>query len=244
MPRPGFSVSMGVWDVHFRLRYDYPLVTLSKKYSGAMLRLWCIWNREILQMVSRDKSILDPLTKEVQDYGWCLDSQVDGAMSRTFLMKCTCDDWKAIEFSPYDCSDSPPASFTDGWGYYRAIAFEEANSRKLLKAVAQRGELELLQKRELPLSFLPSSVWTYSLFGDLTEKQIDSVLKAHRFGYYDIPRKVSTENVARGLGLSRTTYEEHLRKGENKIMASLMPYLKLYAEGEHPDLVGAGAARD
>lgn len=33
------------------------------------------------------------------------------------------------------------------------------------------------------------------------------------------------------------TYEEHLRKGENKIMASLMPYLKLYAEGEHPELV-------
>ncbi len=228
---------MGVWDVSFRIRYDYPLVNLSRKYTGTTFRFWCIWNREVLQVTSRDTSVIDLLAKEVEDYGWVLDSFVDGAVSRTFLMRCTCDEWKALEFNLYECSDSYPTTFSDGWGYYRALAFEEENTRRLLKAVALRGELELLQKRELPLSFLPSSVWTYSLFGDLTEKQLDAVLKAHRFGYYDIPRKISTDNISRSLGISRTTYEEHLRKGENKIMASLMPYLKLYAEGEHPELV-------
>ena len=79
---------------------------------------------------------------------------------------------------------------------------------------------------------LPTSVWANSLFADLTGKQMDAVLKAHRYGYYVSPRQITTDNIARGLGLSRSTFEEHLRKGENKLMGSLVPYLQLYSAGE------------
>ena len=75
-------------------------------------------------------------------------------------------------------------------------------------------------------------MWVNSLFADLTGKQMDAILKAHRYGYYASPREVTTESIARSLGVSRSTYEEHLRKAENRIMASLIPYLQLFAAAE------------
>src|SRR5207253_5888577 len=47
-----------------------------------------------------------------------------------------------------------------------------------------------------------------------------------------VPREVTTENIARSLGVSRSTYEEHLRKAENRIVGNLIPYLQLFAVGE------------
>ncbi|TLZ93777.1 MAG: hypothetical protein E6J95_05620, partial [Methanobacteriota archaeon] len=66
----------------------------------------------------------------------------------------------------------------------------------------------------------------------MTSKQMDALLKAHRYGYYTSPREVTTENIARSLGVSRSTYEEHLRKAENRIVGNLIPYLQLFAVGE------------
>src|SRR5947209_5624155 len=105
---------------------------------------------------------------------------------------------------------------------------------------------ELVQNWELTLSVLPSSVWVKSLFAELTGKQMDAVLKAHRYGYYTSPRQITTESIAKGSGLSRSTYEEHLRKAENRIMGSLIPYMQLYSSGEKkPEkLMEKGSALD
>jgi len=36
-------------------------------------------------------------------------------------------------------------------------------------------------------------------------------------GYYDIPRKTSTEELARVMGMEKATAGEHLRRGEKKV---------------------------
>src|SRR5256885_11245561 len=91
----------------------------------------------------------------------------------------------------HGAGDAPPAIFKDGWGYFRVIAFDEVRTRDLFKDFNKRGPTELIRKRELPLSVLPSSIWVNSLFGDLTSKQSDALLKAHRYGYYSSPRDVT-----------------------------------------------------
>jgi len=113
-----------------------------------------------------------------------------------------------------------------------SLTEEQTMFRDLFRDFNKRGPTELIRKRELPLSALPTTVWVNSLFGEMTQKQMDSLLKAHRYGYYSSPREVTTENIARSLGVSRSTYEEHLRKAENRIMANLIPYLQLFAGGE------------
>ena len=53
-------------------------------------------------------------------------------------------------------------------------------------------------------------------------------------GTYSSPRSVTTEDLARGQGLSRSTFEEHLRKAENRLVNALVPYLELYATADRP----------
>lgn len=150
-------------------------------------------------------------------------------------LRCTCgvhsnSPWNVWE--PHEFIDAPPAIYQDGWGYFRVIGFEEEGTRNLFRDFNRLGPTELIRKRELPLSTLPTSVWVNSLFADLTSKQMGAIPKAHRYGYYTSPRQITTENIAKGVGISRSTYEEHLRKAENQIMNALVPYLQLFASSE------------
>lgn len=224
---------MNLWEIAFRTQYDYPFIEMSGRFPGTSMSLWCIWNRELLQIPTQDNAVLDGIEKELRKGGWVIEKWGDAHGGRTFFLKDTCDRWNSIWniVEPHECLLAPPAVFADGWCYTRVLSFEEKMTRAMFKALQSNGRTELISKRELPLTVLPSNVWVHSLFADLTGKQQDALLKAHRHGYYASPRKVGTEDVARSLGISRSTYEEHLRKAENRVMDALIPYLQLYSQG-------------
>lgn len=226
---------MALWEVTFRTQYDYPFMKISHQYPGLPLSMWCHFGRELLQVPTQNPEILRGIEREVRKAGRGVDKWVEtGEAQLMLLFKCSCGDldspWNVWE--KHEFTDAPPAVFKDGWGYFRVIGFDEDATRPLFQDFARRGPTELIRKRELSLQVLPTSIWVNSLFAELTEKQTDALLKAHRYGYYVSPRQITTENIARGVGLSRSTFEEHLRKAENHVMASLVPYLQLYASGE------------
>jgi len=68
---------------------------------------------------------------------------------------------------------------------------------------------------------------TASLFGELTDRQLQALVLAVENGYYRVPKKITTEEIAEKLGVPRTTYEEHLRKAESKLLSSVAPYMQL-----------------
>jgi hypothetical protein len=68
-----------------------------------------------------------------------------------------------------------------------------------------------------------------SIFSELTDKQISSLLAALDYGYYQIPKKVTAEDIALKNKVPRTTYEEHLRKAESKILQTIAPYVRMFA---------------
>lgn len=53
----------------------------------------------------------------------------------------------------------------------------------------------------------------------LTEKQREALLLAYNSGYYAIPRKVTLESIAEGLGIKRVAMQERLRRAENRIIS-------------------------
>jgi predicted DNA binding protein len=230
------GIVMGLWEVAMRASWDYPFIELSRAVPSTPLSMWCIWDRELLQVPSRDPDVLREVDRSVRRAGKVVDQWIDARASRLFLLRCTCEryasPWNVI--SEHECWDSPPIVFQDGWANFRVISFEERNPRTLYRDLQKRGPAELVRKRELDLSVLPTSVYANALFGDLTAKQADALLTAFRFGYYSSPRQVTTEHIASSLGVGRTTYEEHLRKAENRVMAALIPYLQLYATADHP----------
>jgi predicted DNA binding protein len=60
----------------------------------------------------------------------------------------------------------------------------------------------------------------------LTEKQLEAFSKACDWGYYEIPKKTSIEELAEKLDLSPSTLAEHLRKAEAKLMPVLLTVLR------------------
>ncbi|MFB6183565.1 MAG: helix-turn-helix domain-containing protein [Haloarculaceae archaeon] len=56
----------------------------------------------------------------------------------------------------------------------------------------------------------------------LTECQRDVVETAYDLGYYDVPRTVSTDDVATELDLDRSTVTEHLQRAERNLLGAVL----------------------
>ncbi len=48
-------------------------------------------------------------------------------------------------------------------------------------------------------------------------------------GYYEIPKRITADDLARKQGRLLSTLEEHIRKAESKIVLAMAPYMMMYA---------------
>jgi hypothetical protein len=61
-----------------------------------------------------------------------------------------------------------------------------------------------------------------SPLNQLTQKQREVLFAAYKHGYYDIPRKITSEQLANQLGLVDSTVVEHLRKAEQRLITHIL----------------------
>ena len=71
-------------------------------------------------------------------------------------------------------------------------------------------------------SFVKPIYFGSNLLSCLTEKQRDTILAAKKYGYYEYPRKINSENLAEKLGISTPTVIEHLRKAEIRLLNQIL----------------------
>jgi DNA-binding CsgD family transcriptional regulator len=61
-----------------------------------------------------------------------------------------------------------------------------------------------------------------SLLSKLTLRQRQMLLTAYALGYYEVPRKISSDELSRHLNVDKSTIVEHLRKAERKLIGSII----------------------
>jgi predicted DNA binding protein len=129
------------------------------------------------------------------------------------------------------CLEIPPVIYYGGWETHKVMGFRESDFRKLFKDLAKLGPAEVVSKRVYGTKSMIDTfaVSLSAAFSDLTAKQADAIATALEFGYYQVPKKTTTGELALKQKVPRTTYEEHLRKAESKILHALSPYVILYA---------------
>lgn len=224
---------MGPWEIAYRIKYDYPFAKLSGKYPGTRISMWCLWEKEMIHVPLENEDVIIEVESLAREIGRAMESYKPASNGFVLTLKCTCD----VLHGVWDVSgknnvlDIDPAVFLDGWGYHRVISFDEEDTRRFFSELDTIGTTELISKRSLNQDTIPSMVRIESFFAGMTEKQMDSLIRAYEYGYYVSPREITTDSIARSMGISRSTYEEHLRKAENRIMEAAIPYLKLFRAG-------------
>jgi predicted DNA binding protein len=61
-----------------------------------------------------------------------------------------------------------------------------------------------------------------SLLSKLTPRQRQMLLAAYALGYYDVPRRISSDDLSVHLNVDKSTIVEHLRKAERKLIGNII----------------------
>lgn len=89
---------------------------------------------------------------------------------------------------------------------------------------------KLLSKRALgDGSGMREALASPLLFPSLTAKQASALVAAYDAGYYEVPRRVTTEDVSSALGVARSTFQEHLNRAEQQIVRATLPLVRMRA---------------
>lgn len=116
------------------------------------------------------------------------------------------------------CTILWPAVYRDGWEQYSILAPNEARLRVLVRRLERFGPTVLQAAADVPNEAVGATIPIADLAAGLTKRQLDAVLLAVREGYYEVPRQVEARDLAARTGIGRSTFEEHLRKGEQQVM--------------------------
>ncbi|RLM53413.1 response regulator [Halobellus sp. Atlit-31R] len=93
--------------------------------------------------------------------------------------------------------------------------------REYVDAVATSIEdVELIAKYDQPVDE-PGADSRVGREGRLTEKQRETIQTAFHAGYFDWPRSADAETVAGELGIAQSTFSQHLRAAEHKLLEDL-----------------------
>jgi predicted DNA binding protein len=123
--------------------------------------------------------------------------------------------------------------YTDGWEWYRVMAFSEQDIRKLFRELEKHCKVEVTSRKSISGESIHDNllVSTGSLLSGLTKKQASALVAALDNGYFNLPRSATAIQIAQRLGIPRTSFVDHLRKAQNKVIRAIGPYVRLKSAG-------------
>ena len=108
------------------------------------------------------------------------------------------------------------------WKKEHINAFIE-HIKKTIKGLEYFKVLKIVEQK-IDAVYFPESL------PDLTKKQLQSLDIASKNGYYGYPRKAELDEMAKIAGVSLSTFREHLRIAEAKVIPTIIKNIKSYEE--------------
>lgn len=107
-----------------------------------------------------------------------------------------------------------------GFEYWEMASWNKETLMSFVNGLKKEKEVELtiekFQKVELDTVYFPK------IMPKLSDKQREAYQLAIERGYYNFPRKIGLKELARGMKVTVSTYQEHLRKAEAKILPAYL----------------------
>jgi predicted DNA binding protein len=106
----------------------------------------------------------------------------------------------------------------DGWEYMEVASWDKKHLTDFLKKANKWLEIksQSIKKEKITDVYIPH------LMPKITAKQKQAILLAYRNGYYTYPKQTNIERLAKLMKTSSSTFQEHLRKAEEKLMPFIL----------------------
>ncbi|MDQ2055007.1 helix-turn-helix domain-containing protein [Halobellus sp. H-GB7] len=221
---------MSLYEASFRVKHECPYREISEHHPDLTIREWYLSDCQVVELTSPGTPA-DELLDEIGGLGTVLHRSVDESGLHVVTQSCLCslEDSIIERFEKYNTLYQPPTVHRQGWEHYSVIAFDESDVRALLQDLEADRDIEVLSKTAITEQQIPHSMLAPvgQLFEDVTDRQMAALRLALESGYYEQPRKTSLRALAEQTAVARSTYEEHLRKAENKILTNAGQFLRL-----------------
>ncbi|UCE09001.1 MAG: helix-turn-helix domain-containing protein [Candidatus Thorarchaeota archaeon] len=225
---------MPLFEVFLKVRHDCPTGNISRRFPTLKMVEWCNLEHDVIELVTEDVDQYESVLEQFAEFSHIMEEVDDGNKVHLITKKCDIGSYDSVtnQLEGLNILDLPPVTYENGWEYRRVIAFKHEDVKKLLKRLKARDfEVEILRKIPFNGSIAGSLTLTVdSLFADLTEKQIDALLTAYIYGYFNFPRKSNVQTIAADNQVPRTTFSEHLNKAESKLVKALVPHIQLFRQ--------------
>lgn len=227
-----------MYEIACKLQHECPYNDLSRKLPEITFAHWCNHERDVIEISCEDQDLaaFEGLQRDLRSLERSLSVRITrtsfGPRSAQLVTeKCRCSGWRSVSsaIEKHNCLRIEPLLYKHGWEWYRILAFRQNDVKQLFQELEEFTNVQIISRRALEETSIKESfvMSPRNLLGQMTKKQAHALMTAISRGYYEIPKRVSTEEIARSLNLPRTTYEEHLRKAESKVMKAVEPLLEL-----------------
>lgn len=225
---------MTPFEVVLQSTFNDRIFDLTRRFPSSKIFTWCSREHDVVEVIVDNPDDYPLVMDEVRktEIRGIVEESSDNCRFCLIVHKCHCmsEDTIVRHIGKLNLLNVFPTIIENGWEYYRLIAFRHEDFKELLRRLEEwKWDYKILRKAPFD-GFIASSM-TYTadvLFSNLTEKQIHAILTAYRHGYYNLPRHTDVQTIAAKEKVSRTTFQEHLKKAENKLVATIIPYIKLF----------------
>ena len=223
-----------MFEVVFRVRSDSFYSDVTQRYPSTKMHTWCNNNNDIVEVFVGKKEEYGEVIEEIRshDINELLEESSDTQKIHLMVKQCTCDIEQSIwkHMGDLHILKIQPTVVEDGWEYHRTVIFRHEDFDSFINVLDNHGfVVEVIRKA--PYDGLIASSLTITsdtLLSGLTERQVNAMLTAHKYGYYKLPRVTDIQTISSKESVARTTFQEHLKKAENKVVDALVPYLTLF----------------
>lgn len=120
----------------------------------------------------------------------------------------------------------PPLRYSGGEKWVRVLALDASSLSDVFKDLNTEFDVQVEKKREIE-SVSPKSPFGIldSTIPELSPRQRSVLTTAHGEGYFELPRGITTEEIASIEGVERRTAENHLRRAEKKLLDAIIDYV-------------------
>ena len=243
---PVKMVSMSLYEASIRVKHECPYRAISERHPDLTIREWPLSDCQVLEITS-ETTPTDELRDDIDQLGTVLHESKNDNGYHVVTQSCLCSLEQSIidRFEKYNCLYQSPTIYHQGWEHYTVVAFDSEDIRELLGDLRSDREIELLSKTSISEKQIPHSMLAPAnqLFENITDRQLAALQLALERGYYEQPRKTSLRDLADQTAVARSTYEEHLRKAENKLLTNAGQFLRLVTATSTDDPLQVEKAR-